>query len=240
MELKRALTLLALAALALSAMLVILPAEAGQPLTAPRAPSGTLPRPAGGLVPCSPAELPLRHVNLTARLERRAYINYTLLVIEDQLTIRAEGEAELSSFLYGVPLTWAEGKRARLLFFSVDSDDFKGEIEASEELQLGDLDLKGYLLSLEPPLAFSEGDEVSLNLTLVLNGTLSISRKGEAREYEHELDVPLYPCTSLRLSNASITIELPAGATAVRMEPSELESDREKVGEVWLIYHNAT
>gem|GEM_PF-3626006 len=195
---------------------------------------------AGQPLVCQAQEIPLKHENITAILDRRAYVNYSLLVLEDNLTVVASGNATLSSFLYGIPLAWAEAKRVKIMFFSCNTSSLASSIEVSEELEMGDLDFVGYLISLNPPLSLSEGDRVGLNITFVLNGTLSISQKAETKEYEHELDVLLYPCTSFFLSNATVEVELPPRVSGVRVEPSDLESGREKKDQVWFIFHNST
>ena len=233
---REAIVVLALLALALPSL----------PLALAQPQAHMVPSPSKGLGDVAPMpaikleELPLKHENITAILERRAYVNYTFLILEDNLKIRAEGKAELSSFLYGVPLTWSETKNRRIVHFSLNASGLASDVEVSKELRLGDLDLMGYLLSLEPPISLSEGEEVSMNITIVLNGTLSISQKGETKEYEHELDVPLYPCTSLFISNVTVEVELPPRVSSLKVEPSDLESSREKVDEVWFVYHNAT
>ena len=185
--------------------------------------------------PCEGEELPLAHVNLTALVQRRAYLNYTLLILEDNLTIRATGEATLDSFLYGIPQTWARKSRARIMYYEF-LNATSGKPLSAEEEELGGLDLRGFLVSFPTPLGLDEGDEVQIHVKLVLNGSL-IAEEPEAGEFIYRVESPMYPVTSLEISNATFRLELPVGSTITKTEPENLERRYEKG--IWVIHHSA-
>ena len=205
------------------------------------------PVPSSGYTPSSQAvsakvglELPLTHENLTATVARSVYINNTLLFMEDNLTIQATGEAELASFLYGVPLRWSEDEGASVVYFSaVNASDGKA-LATSEELAIGDLDFRGFQVFLPRELEFHGGEELELRIKMVMNGTLLASFRSEIHEFENVLDVPLYPCTSLRLVNATFRAEMPAKSGIPRTEPRDIYVKKEQKGHIWLALHNAT
>jgi len=229
---KRALALLF--PLAVFLILALLPSPSH--LSAPeeailRQPS---PRP---LVP--PEELPLKHPNITAEVHRVAYLNYSLLVIEDNVTLVARGDAEIASFLYGFPIEWVERNRVFILY--KEAHNASGTpLSFSEEIRLGDLDFLGFLLSFPSPLRLKENATVQLSMRFVANGSLtSTGFSKEMERFTYRLQVPLYPTSSLEISgNFTFRVGLPTGAIPSSIEPKELKS--EKVKGIWYIYYNTT
>ena len=187
-----------------------------------------------------PAELPLEHANITADVSRVVLLNYTLLIVEDNVTLVAEGEAVISSFLYGLPLSWAEENGIELLYFSARELTEGVELEHSDELRIGDLDFWGFLISLPGAAELREGDEIKLSVEMVLNGTLSVAYRASTRDFEHRLQVPVYPCSSLKLGHVDFKAIMPPKTTVPRAEaPEGVEAKAEKEGGCWCITHEA-
>jgi len=171
-------------------------------------------------------------------VRRLAYLNYTLLIIEDNVTIRATGDAELSSFLYGFPIEWVE--RNMLLILHKEAENASGApLSFSEEMRLGDMGFFGFLLSFPSPLELEENETASLFIRFVVNGSLSSTGFSEEIErFTYRLEVPLYPTTSLELHNFTFRVGLPARAILSDIRPEELRS--EKVKGIWYVCYNAT
>ena len=187
-----------------------------------------------------PAEFPLEHVNITADVSRVVLLNYTLLIIKDNVTLAAEGEARISSFLYGLPLGWAEENGVELLYFSARNLAEGVELEHSDKLRLGDLDFWGFLISLPGTVELRKGDEVELSVEMVLNGTLSVAYRASTRDFEHRLQVPVYPCSSLKLRHVDFKAIMPPKTTVPRAEaPEGVETKAKKEGGCWCITHEA-
>ena len=186
-------------------------------------------------------ELPLRHANITADVDRVVLLNYTLLIIRDNITLMAEGEASISSFLYGLPLDWAEENGVELLSFNATELEEGRRLRCSDELRLGDLDFWGFLISLPGVAGLSKGDEIELSVEVILNGTLSVAYRPSTKDFEHRLQVPVYPCSSLKLRHVNFKAIMPPRTTVPRAEaPGGVETKAEKEGGCWCILHEAT
>ena len=166
--------------------------------------------------------LPLHHANLTAVVEREAYINYSLVLVEDKIILNATGKAELKCFLYGVPLSWSEGIGLEFLYLSVNGSEVSEPWD--REIRIGDLGFRGFLLNLTEPVELKENQTAALTVEAVLKGPLSFLAADR-----YEVQVPMYPCTSFFISNMSFKFKLPRGALISALEPGVLEREDNKL-----------
>ena len=186
----------------------------------------------------SPDELPFEHPNMTADVRRMAYLNYTLLVIEDNLTLVATNYTEISSFLYGFPIDWVERNRVFIMYKEARNAS-GAPLSFSEEIRLGDMGFLGFLLSLPSPLKLGENETVQLSIRFVVNGSLSSTGFSREKEsFTYRLEIPLYPTTSLELRNFTFRASLPLMATISSLTPDYMKS--EEKADIWYVYCNRT
>ena len=184
----------------------------------------------------SPNELPLEHPNMTAEVHRIVYVNYSLSVIEDNLTLVATNDTEIASLLYGFPIEWVERNRVFILY--KEAKNASGTpLLFSEEVRLGDLGFLGFLLTFPSPLELEANATAHISIRFVVNGSLS-STGFSKEKFSYRLEVPLYPTTSLELRNFTFRTSLPRLATPSNLEPKELRS--EEIANIWYVYYNMT
>ena len=214
-------------------LLALLPSRGGSSGLASPCTRSPIPRP----VP-SPDEVPLEHPNMTADVCRMAYLNYTLLVIEDNVTLVAKNATEISSFLYGFPIEWVEKNRVFILHKEA-WNAYGTSLSFSEEIRLGDIGFFGFLLSFPSPIRLETNETIRLSIRFVTNGSLSSTGFSQAEErFTYRLEVPLYPTTSLELRNFTFRVALPLMAIPTHFSPDELKS--EEKADIWYIYCNMT
>ena len=157
----------------------------------------------------------IRHENLTATVKREAYINYSLMFIEDEVVLNATGDAVLSSFLYGIPMDWSLDAGVEFFYLSINGTELEEPWEKA--ICIGDLDFRGFLLNLTEPLELHENQTANMRLVMAVNGSLRFLGGSD-----YEIRIPLAPCTSLAISNLTFRLLMPRGAGISGLEPGEL------------------